>query len=983
MGNDSDVDGDTLTIASVTSGNGGTAVLNPDGTVTFTPNANFNGVADFTYTVTDGALTSNTATVTVNVAPGNDAPVAVNDSLIASEDTPITYTANDLLGNDSDVDGDPLTIASVTSGNGGTAVLNPDGTVTFTPNANFNGVADFTYTVTDGALTSNTATVTVNVAPANDAPVAVADTFTLNEDESLTVTSAAGVLANDSDIDGDALTASLVSGPAQGSLTLNADGSFSYTPTPNWSGSDSFTYRTFDGTTFSNPVTVTLNVVPVADTPDLQLNGSRVLASTDFESAALNGASWSAGINSAGLNNGVGSAWQTDNPGGQVEIGQQSVYMGGNSTNQVIELERNSGDASNLFTNVTATAGATYSLDFDYSPRNGGLATSNIEVYWDGNLLGTLSSAAVGFTPYHFDLPVPADGTYKLEFRAVDSTSVGGLLDNIVLSDVRNIGNEDSWIRLSDISANLTDTDGSETLQITIDSLPAGSFLRDNNGNLFEATGSNVADITGWDKSTLSFLPPPNYNGSLTLNVTATATETANSDQSATSAPLNVTVNPVNDGPVAGNDVVTPGSIRSGLHADFYNYREGAVASGFDGPNMASISQAEAFIASSQANAIFVASSLSFTPTLTHLGSGTELETFLGSASSSLVDINRLSTIDAVVHMRGQIDLAAGTYNFRINADDGYIIRINGEVVASLNGTNTNNTSTHSNFSIADSGLQDIEIVYYDQGGFSRFNAELRSNGAGPYEPVTDSMLSHSPALYGGVETYSISAAELLANDSDADSGDVLSITAVSGAIGGTVSLSADFSTVTFVREAGFTGTPSFTYTVTDTAGATSNAQVQINPTSTLISGSAAADILIGDADDNLIMGLAGNDTLTGAGGSDTFIWLKGHTGNDTISDFNISTDLDQRDRLDLHDLLQGENEGNINNYLQVVSTPLETTLQISTNGQFNVGGSADLSIRLENGGAPVDLSSFGATSSQIVNSLIAGADPIIKVDHS
>jgi large repetitive protein len=887
------------------------------------------------------------------------------------------------LGNDSDVDGDTLSIASVTSGNGGTAVLNLDGTVTFTPNANFNGIADFTYTVTDGALTSNTATVTVNVAPGNDVPVAVADTFTLNEDESLTVTSAAGVLANDSDIDGDTLTASLVSGPAQGSLTLNADGSFSYTPTANWSGSDSFTYRTFDGTNFSNPVTVTLNVVPVADTPDLQLNGSRVLASTDFESAALNGASWSAGINSAGLNNGVGSAWQTDNSGGQVEVGQQSVYMGGNSTNQVIELERIAGDASNLFTNVTAQAGATYSLDFDYSPRSGALATSNIEVYWDGNLLGTLSSATVGFTSYHFDLPVPADGTYKLEFRAVDSTSVGGLLDNIVLSDVRNIGNEDSWIRLSDISANLTDTDGSETLQITIDSLPAGSFLRDNNGNLFEATGSNVADITGWDKSTLSFLPPPNYNGSLTLNVTATATETANNDQSATSTPLNVTVNPVNDGPVAANDVVTPGSIRSGLHADFYNYREGAVASGFDGPNMASISQAEAFIASSQANAIFVASSLSFTPTLTHLGSGTELETFLGSASSSLVDINRLSTIDAVVHMRGQIDLAAGTYNFRINADDGYIIRINGEVVASLNGTNTNNTSTHSSFSIAAGGLQDIEIVYYDQGGFSRFNAELRSNGAGPYEPVTDSMLSHSPALYGGVETYSISAAELLANDSDADSGDVLSITAVSGAIGGTVSLSADFSTVTFVREAGFTGTPSFTYTVTDTAGATSNAQVQINPTSTLISGSAAADILIGDADDNLIMGLAGNDTLTGAGGSDTFVWLKGHTGNDTISDFNISTDLAQRDRIDLHDLLQGENAGNIDNYLQIVSTPLETTLQISTNGQFNVGGSADLSIRLENGGAPVDLSNFGATSSQIVSSLIAGADPIIKVDHS
>ena len=175
LGNDTDVDSPTLTIASVTSGAGGTAVLNADGTVSFTPNANFNGAADFSYTVTDGTLTSNTATVTVNVSPVNDAPVANNDTLTASEDTPVIYSAAQLLGNDTDADLDTLTIASVTSGAGGTAVLNADGTVSFTPNANFNGAADFTYTVTDGTLTSNTATVTVNVSPVNDAPIAVDD----------------------------------------------------------------------------------------------------------------------------------------------------------------------------------------------------------------------------------------------------------------------------------------------------------------------------------------------------------------------------------------------------------------------------------------------------------------------------------------------------------------------------------------------------------------------------------------------------------------------------------------------------------------------------------------------------------------------------------------------------------------------------------------------------------------------------------------
>src|SRR5258706_8477456 len=93
-GNDTDADGDSLSIAWVTSGAGGTAVMNGNGTVTFTPNPNFNGAADFTYKATDGAVQSNSAHVTVNVAAVNDAPVANGDTLSATEDTPVTFTAD-------------------------------------------------------------------------------------------------------------------------------------------------------------------------------------------------------------------------------------------------------------------------------------------------------------------------------------------------------------------------------------------------------------------------------------------------------------------------------------------------------------------------------------------------------------------------------------------------------------------------------------------------------------------------------------------------------------------------------------------------------------------------------------------------------------------------------------------------------------------------------------------------------------------------
>ena len=165
VGNDTDVENSDLSLSSVTSGSNGTAVLNADGTVTFTPNADYAGAADFTYIVNDGtADATSAATVTVNVGAVNDAPVAVADTLDATEDTPETYTAAQLVGNDTDVENSELSLSSVTSGSNGTAVLNADGTVTFTPNADYAGAADFTYIVNDGtADATSAATVTVNV----------------------------------------------------------------------------------------------------------------------------------------------------------------------------------------------------------------------------------------------------------------------------------------------------------------------------------------------------------------------------------------------------------------------------------------------------------------------------------------------------------------------------------------------------------------------------------------------------------------------------------------------------------------------------------------------------------------------------------------------------------------------------------------------------------------------------------------------------
>jgi len=137
----------------------------------------------------------------------------------------------------------------------GTLTLNPDGSFTYTPAENFCGEDSFTYKAYDGALYSNVATVTIHVTCVNDAPVAQDDRYTTNEDTPLLVP-APGSSATTTTWTVTRLTAVLVSGPAHGTLTLNPDGSFTYTPAENFCGEDSFTYKAYDGALYSNVATV-------------------------------------------------------------------------------------------------------------------------------------------------------------------------------------------------------------------------------------------------------------------------------------------------------------------------------------------------------------------------------------------------------------------------------------------------------------------------------------------------------------------------------------------------------------------------------------------------------------------------------------------------------------------------------------------------------------------------------------------------------
>src|SRR6266487_4294611 len=211
-------------------------------------------------------VNSDNVSVLLNSTVTNQAPTATNDAYTVAEDTPLTVAAPGVLANDTDPDGDALSAALASGPSHGTLTLNANGSFTYTPAANFNGSDSFTYRASDGATASNPATVSITVTALNDAPAAADDTYSTAEDTVLTV-AAPGVLGNDTDLDGTTLSAVVVTGPAHGTLTLNEDGSFTYTPDANYNGPDSFTYRASDGTTASNPATVTITVSAVNDTP--------------------------------------------------------------------------------------------------------------------------------------------------------------------------------------------------------------------------------------------------------------------------------------------------------------------------------------------------------------------------------------------------------------------------------------------------------------------------------------------------------------------------------------------------------------------------------------------------------------------------------------------------------------------------------------------------------------------------------------------
>ena len=892
--------GDGGNVYALVAGSGpahGTIAFNADGTFTYTPAADYHGADSFSYSLRDVDGDVSTATVAINVASVNDVPVAVADSVAAVEDTPFigSVAINDSLS------GDGGNVFALVAGSGpahGGITFNADGTFTYTPNANYNGADGFTYSLRDADGDVSTATVTINVASVDDAPVAVADVADASEAGGVAngtagVNPTGSVLANDTDADAlDTKTVSAVSGTAAGSvgaatagaygsLLLNADGSYTYTVDNSGAAvqalrtatdtlTDTFTYTVRDAAGATSNTTLTITIHGANDAP---VAGADTAAATE-DATLVASAATGLLTNDSDVDSGDTKTIST------VAIGATTGTVGSPLAGTYGTLTLNADGSYSYLADKPAAqslaVGQTATETFSYTVRDAAGASST----------ATLTITITGTN----DAPVAvADTNSALEDTPLATTAATGVLTN------------DS------------DADALTNLVVTQFSVAgvAGTFAAGSTASI-AGVGTLLINADG----SYSFTPAANYNGAVPV-----ATYTVSDGSATTTAPLSLSVLAVNDVPVAVNDTAS-----TAINTTKTNIAVLANDSDVDGDTLAVTSATLATPALGSVS-INLDGTLNFTPAANVSGAVVINYSISdghgGTASATLtvfVGPNTPPTgADATRAFAEDTSYTVQTGDFGFtDADAGQTlanVRIDTLPAAGtllLNGVAVVVGQVISATDVAAGKLEYSPAANGNGAAYANFTFSVQDD-AGAFDtapntlsfnvtPVNDAPVAVGDAASaseaGGVAngTPGVNpSGNVLANDTDVDAGDTKTVSAVSGAAAGTVggttagaygSLVLDAggsytytvdnsaAAVQALRTAGDTLTDTFTYTVRDTAGAISSTTLTVTITGTNDAPVATADTAAATEDATLTAtaatGVLANDGDVDAGDTKT-----------------------------------------------------------------------------------------------------------------
>ncbi len=805
LADDTDPDGHPLVVTAVTAPGDGAVVINEDGTLTYTPDAGFAGDDTVTYTVGDGRGGTDTADVVITVA--NAAPTAAADEATGAEGQPVVV---DVLANDTDRNADPLTVTATGTPAGGTVVVNPDGTLTFTSDLGVSGPVSFTYTASDGRGGTDTATVTVIVTGVTGPPVAADDTVTTAYDTPVVT----DVRDNDRDPDGDPLAVTSLGAPVdaggvtRGSASVEPDGRIAYDPPAGFSGTVTFDYTLTAG---ADTATGTVTVVVRNAAPSAVGDAATAVPGTPLDIAVTGNDTDPDGGTPRVVGVGTpGNGRVARLPGGAVRYVADPGFTGTDTFTYTVGDDDGGTDTATVTVTVPnappVAAGDARTIEpaqpvtvpvlaNDTDANGDSLTISSFDaVSADG---GTVTAAGAGQLRY---VPGPGfAGTDTFTYRVSDGN--GGTDTATVTITLANTA------PTAAVDAVTTPTDTAVTLDVRANDTDAA-------GDPLTVTG-----FTNGGAGTVTVLPAGvRYEPDAGFSGVDTFTYTV-SDGDGGFDTVTVTVTVLNAPPVARPDTLTVTNDRPATLPVLANDTDA---------NGHALRIVGVTTPSTGTAAIRPDGSLRYTAPAGYTGGatliytvgdgngGTDTATVTITVTANAAPVATDDTGDTGTGVPVTVPVLANDTD-----PDGDTLRVTA-VTAPAHGTATIPPDERG-------------VVYRPAAGYAggdTFTYTVTdAGGLTDTAAVTVDVANAAPVAVDDVASTPSAtpvAVDVLSNDSDADSGQTLTLVGIAGPpVNGTATAEPD-GTVTYTPDAGFKGTDTFTYTVGDGTGATATGTVTV-----------------------------------------------------------------------------------------------------------------------------------------------------------